>query len=161
MRGTQSRMAHTRLLNQRIAWWLSAVFRDNNLLTLEEFENLHTRHRCMVSIKWRGHLLFSGVDFGTCAWSKRWDALNLVVRASHGQSAERASVVMLLLVFGQQIYSPILLIFIVFGLVCSDCCTFCVELMQLKDLGKCLILAILDGLFYYPVLYLYYTSTMD
>lgn len=36
---TQSRMAHTRLLNQRTAWWLSAVFRDNNHLSLEGFEN--------------------------------------------------------------------------------------------------------------------------
>lgn len=34
----------------------------------------------MVSIKWRGHLLFSWVDLGTCAWLKRWDALNLVMR---------------------------------------------------------------------------------
>lgn len=35
--------------------------------------------------------------------------------ASHGQNAERASVVMLLLVFGQQIFSPVLPIFIVFA----------------------------------------------
>lgn len=75
---------------------------------------------------------------------------------SHGQSAERASVVMLLLVFGQQIFYPILPIFIVFGLVCSDCCTFPAELVQLKDLGiMYLLLAIWDGHFYYPVLYQY------
>lgn len=73
---------------------------------------------------------------------------------SCGQSAERASVVMLLLVFGQQIFSPILPIFIVFGLVCSDCCTFPAELGQLQDLGKCLLLTILDGHFY-PILYQY------
>lgn len=62
-------------------------------------------------------MLFSGVDLGTCAWLKRWDALNLVMRTqdtSHGQNGKNASVVMLLLVFGQQIFHPVLPIFIVF-----------------------------------------------
>lgn len=112
----------------------------------------------MVSIKGRGHLLF----FGGRSWHmcrvKKVGCSEFGGEdsgASHGQSAERAPVVMLLLVFGQQIFSPILPVFIVFSLVCSDCCTFPTELVQLKDLGKCLLLAISDGHFYHPILYQY------
>lgn len=112
----------------------------------------------MVSIKGRGHLLFfRGRSWHVCTVKKVGcsEFGGEDSGASHGQSAERAPVVMLLLVFGQQIFSPILPVFIVFSLVCSDCCTFPTEFVQLKDLGKCLLLVISDGHFYHPILYQY------
>lgn len=62
-------------------------------------------------------MLSSGVDLGTCAMVKKVGCSefgNENSGTSHGQNGKNASVVMLLLVFGQQIFHPVLPIFIVF-----------------------------------------------
>lgn len=101
-------------------------------------------------------LLFSGVDLGSCAGSKRWDALDLVVRTQvHPMDRVQREPLWLFSCWYLASRSfPPYYPFLLSGLVCSDYCTFPAESVQLKDLGKCLLLAILDTHFY-PVLYQY------
>lgn len=100
----------------------------NDPLSLEEFEDYYSEHSYMVSTEGRRGrlLLFRGRSLLMCTVKTVGcsEGGGGSSGASPRQGAETASVAMLLLLFGQQIFLPVLPIFIRFGLVLKSMCRY-------------------------------------